>query len=112
MSEKLNEDFNVSTLDSDEMPFDEDNDTIVVEMSSRQYNCVHSVLDVMDSLYQENEQLKDRISKLMTVIGIYGLVFNDEVFSKLKESGFKILVLDENEGLQDFVEQDDDALLD
>ncbi len=112
MTKNFNEDFNVTSLDSNELPFDKENDTIVVEMSSCQYSSVHSVLNVVDRLYKENEMLKHRISNLLTIISIYGLVFSDEVCLKLEECGFKILVLNENEGLHDFADLDDDALFD
>lgn len=81
---------NKSSLNSAQMPFDCDDNSTVVVISSLQYDAVHSVLNIVKSLQDKNTMLKNRVSNLWMIIGIYGLVLNDEVFSKLKENGFVV----------------------
>lgn len=87
MDKNPNPHINEDSLNLEKLSFSDDN-TKVIEISLCQFNSIKSVLKIVDKLQQENELLKHRISNLMFVISVYGLVFPDEVFSKLRENGF------------------------
>ena len=98
MTAEINEDFQdeefqESTPEFEETPFCED-DAIVVRMTPSQYDCTENVINVMNNLFLEKERVRHKLSDLLLVMSIYGLRFNDEIRSKLKDSGFDVSLLD------------------
>ena len=98
MTEEINEDFQdeefqESTPEFEETPFCDD-DSIVVRMTPSQYERVENVIRVTNTLFLDKERVRHKISDLLLVMSIYGLRFNDEIRSKLKDSGFDVSLLD------------------